>query len=214
VKLRLLLPLLTIVYTHSACNSNANNKNVHDSALVVDSPIRDIYKKSDGDSSASKKAINHVKVSGQNNAETLSDIFNDYVARYKTICSIDSAFKIGTDTFVLHLQHYCLMDSAVDVPKKYVYMYKLDSFVTHSFITSLSIKKNNKIIVQRKISKRDFEKALYSELKDYGVLFCPSVTVLNGTINLAYSISIPLTDVGVSATAEIDRNGILIFKGR
>jgi hypothetical protein len=214
VKLRLLLPLLTIVYTHSACNSNANSKNAHDSTLLVDSPIKDIYKKSDGDSPASKKAINHVKVSGQNNAESLSDIFNDYVARYKTVCSIDSSFTIGTDTFVVHLQHYCLMDRAVDVPKKYVYMYKLDSFVTHSFITSLSIKKNDKIIVQRKISKQDFEKVLYSELKDYGVLFCPSVTVLNGTISLGYSISIPLTDVGVGATAEIDRNGIVIFKGR
>ncbi|MHA4810911.1 hypothetical protein ACX0G9_22580 [Flavitalea flava] len=96
--------------------------------------------------------------------------------------------------------------------KAYVYMYKLDSFVTHNFVTQVRLDKNNKTILQRTIYKEDFEKFLDSPLKDYATLRCPSLAISNGSIELDYSISIPLTDVGVGMTMMIKNDGTISYQ--
>jgi hypothetical protein len=128
-------------------------------------------------------------------------------------CTIDSVFHFGGDTFRLNVKHYCLWDSAIKVPKKYVYMYKLDSFVTHNFATDIKLDKNNSTILQKTIYKRDFNKFLRPQLRDYGALLCPEMSLSNDTIQSGYSISIPLTDVGIGLTMGIDHNGHIFEKG-
>jgi len=145
---------------------------------------------------------------------SLSSIYNDYVAGYQKSLVIDSVFKMENDTFHLHLKHYCLMDSAVTLPGKYVEMYKLDSFVTHNFVTDLKLEKNNHTLLRMTIRKKDFDPRLYTALRDYGVLYAPSLAIVKGNIQLDYSISIPLTDVGVGVTAVIHQNGDILFNGR
>ena len=103
------------------------------------------------------------------------------------------------------------MDSAIKVPKNYVDIYKLDSFVTHNFVTILRLEKNNKTIIQRRVYKRDFEKFLFQQLKKYGALLCPSLDLSNGTIDLDYSISIPLTDIGTGIMI-LNRDGTIVYK--
>jgi hypothetical protein len=178
-------------------------KDKHASESVTDSQHK---------SSIKDTATRHENPGEDNPGGNLTSNFNEYVAQYKNPCLIDSVFTIGADTFKLHLKHYCLMDSAIKVPKKYVDMYKLDSFVTHNFVTTVRLDKNNKTILQRTVYKKDFEKFLYPQLKEYGALFCPSMHLLNDTIELDYSISIPLTDVGIGVTMVINRDGTIAYK--
>lgn len=145
--------------------------------------------------------------------QELTDTYNGYIERYKKPCIIDSIFAFGADTFEIHLKHYCLMDSAIKVPEKYVHMYKLDSFVTHNFVTEARLDKNNKTIFQTTVYKKDFEKFLYPQLKEYGTLFCPEMKISGDTVELDYSISIPLTDVGVGVAMLINRDGSVVYKG-
>jgi hypothetical protein len=92
-------------------------------------------------------------------------------------------------------------------------MYKLDSYVTHNFATDIKLDKNNSTILQKTIYKRDFNKFLRLQLRDYGALLCPEMSLSNDTIQLGYSISIPLTDVGIGLTMGIDHNGHIFEKG-
>jgi hypothetical protein len=49
-------------------------------------------------------------------------------------------------------------------------------------------------------------------LKEYGVLFCPEINLSEDTIQLDYSISIPLTDVGAGVEMIINRDGSVVYK--
>ena len=93
-------------------------------------------------------------------------------------------------------------------------MYKLDSFVTHNFMTELVLKKNNKVLTKKEVVKKDFTPFLTDQLKEYAVLLSPSVNLSQMGINLDYSISIPLTDVGVGVTMILKYNGSVTYTGR
>ena len=211
--LKSIIPSAIALLMLVSCNNNVKVKNDHDSSVVTDSPVREVYSKASSDSIRNGKSENKKNGNTENPDGDVNEIYAEYVSNYKKPCLIDSSFVIDGNKYVIDLSHYCLMDSAVVVPKKYVYMYKLDSFLTHNFVTKLSIKKDNKTIVERTISKKDFEKFLYPQLKQYGVLFCPALKISNGFFTLDYSISIPLTDVGVGTSAQIDHNGNIHFKG-
>jgi len=154
-----------------------------------------------------------VDTSKDDEDEDLIKMYKDYVDQYKKPCIIDSVFALGGDTFHLHVKHYCLLDSAIKAPGQYVKMYKLDSFVTHNFATVLKLDKNGKTILERTVYKKDFEKFLRPPLQKYGALLCPELSLSANQVKLDYSISIPLTDVGVGVTVLIDRNGTVSGKG-
>jgi len=143
--------------------------------------------------------------------ESLDSIYGQYVALYKQPRVIDSTFVIDGDTYHFHLKHFCLMDSAITLPRRYTDLYKMDSFVTHNFVTGLTMEMNKKVLYQKTVKRVDFDSFLHPEEKKYGVLFCPSVKRLNDTIRLRYSISIPLTDVGVGVTMKISKNGTVSY---
>ena len=195
--MKLILSFWATIIFLSACN-NSTVKDTHGSGSVADSQV--------------KKVDNNAVNDTTNPSGDITSNFNEYVARYNKPCLIDSVFTIGADTFDLHLKHYCLMDSAIKVPEKYVSMYKLDSFVTHNFVTIVRLDKNNKTILQRKVYKKDFENFLFPQLKEYGALLCPSLNLSNGTIDLDYSVSIPLTDVGTGITMILNRDGTIVYK--
>jgi predicted nucleotidyltransferase len=119
---------------------------------------------------------------------------------------------MGGDSFKVHLKYYCLKDSAIKVPKELVYMYKLDSFVTHNFVTRVRIERNGVSILEKTIHKEEFDKFLYPEWKQYSVLRDPSLELKNNLIEISNSISIPLTDLGVLTSILVDRDGKVIYK--
>jgi hypothetical protein len=89
--------------------------------------------------------------------------------------------------------------------------FHLDSFVTHNFVSDLAFEKEGREILRRSIVKNDFDKFLYPEEKSYGALLFPELRLGGDSIELGYSISIPLTDVGVGAHVAIYADGHVRF---
>jgi hypothetical protein len=144
--------------------------------------------------------------------EYLKEFYADYIKSYSTPFNIDTSFTIGNDTFNLTMQHRCLMDSAIIVPGSYyLKFYGFDSLLTHNFITSVRLSKNGNIILNRDITKEDFNKFMFENLNKYAVLRFPDFRLVSDSIFLSYSITIPLTDVGIGAHAKIDKDGKIAF---
>jgi len=198
---KLISPFFLVISLYSCNNATLNNTHEGDSVgkKNIDSNLSSIH----------TSLSDTTKIDGD---QELRDMFNEYVARYKKRYTIDSGFVFGVDTFHLQLTHYCLNDSAIKVPRQYVYMYKLDNFVTHNFATTLRLDKNNRIIVQKTVTKEDFGKLIDKDLRELGTLRYPSMRLENDSIGLDYSISIPLTDVGIGVTMMIDRDGGISYR--
>jgi len=208
--------LISILYLLAGCVNNNAPKVKVDSVSRHDIPYKDVYSKRDTDTNnLAKNNLDNKEVSsdeGSGEGPDLQSIFNDYIGTYKKPCVIDTAFSIGTDRYTFHAEHECLMDSGITVPKDYVYMYKLDSFVTHNFLTHVRLAKNDKSIVEKTIYKKNFDSVLRPDLKRYAVLFCPYFLLKDNRILLHYSVSIPLTDVGIGAYADMDGKGNIVFR--
>lgn len=176
----------TIVYLGCNNTSGGSQANTNDSTIEVN-----------------KKASNE--------DSELSQIVKDYIQLYKSPFLLDSSYFLGNDTIRISLKHACLMDSSIVIPKKYVGIYGLDSFITNNFLSSITVEKNHNVIMERKISKDDFRKFLDPNLKLYGVLLYPSIKSFPDSIEIRYSLSIPLTDVGIGVGAIIKNNDSLSF---
>jgi len=159
-----------------------------------------------------KSKDNAVLGANDNPSGELEDIYKNYVKSYTQPYHLDSVFIIGNDKYAISLTHICTMDNGIVVPGKYVKMYGMDSFVTHNFETHLVLIKNNKTLLSRSIRKFDFETMLKEsglELNSFGVLLYPDFSITDHGIKIHYSISIPLTDVGIGTTVDISPNGEL-----
>ena len=141
------------------------------------------------------------------------DILSEYIKGYDKKKIIDTSYQTGKDKFHLHLEHYCLFDSNIHEPKKYVALYGLDSFITHSFEANIILKKNGVEVLNSKIRKENFDSMpVDSSLVNYGALLYPTFRFVNENAEIGFSISIPLTDVGVGMSVRLDNNGKLTYK--
>ena len=144
--------------------------------------------------------------------DELKSYYDEYIASYTQPCVIDSSFRLGSSRFTIHLEDTCLMDNAIIVPKKYVNMYKLDSFVTHTFRSRVRLEKDGRSILDRVIVRQDFDPLLFEALQHYANIRCPDIRLRRDSIFVEYSISIPLTDVGSLEYAVIDTTGNIRFR--
>lgn len=139
---------------------------------------------------------------------SLTQILDDLRESYKDTTKIDTTFLLnGIDTVTVELRHYCTYDYKINLPVRYRRMYKLSSFQTHDFISTLEFRLNSKVIFKGFIEKEDFRNLLDDELKKYGVLLYPNLEVEDNGIAIQYSISVPLSDVGRGFIVEIDTLG-------
>lgn len=193
--------MLLLVFFCTKCSDAPNNNNNatspddsialhHDSGT---SEVPDSYKDTDLDE------------------DDLKEILAEHIRSYKDPVTIDSTWFAGKDTFRLVLTYSCLMDSAVTVPAQYVKFYGLDSFVTHNFTSSLQVKKNGILLLDRTIKKQDFDKELDASLRNYGVLLSPYIKLFTDSVQINYSLSIPLTDVGIPVSAVVNKEGGIRF---
>jgi hypothetical protein len=141
----------------------------------------------------------------------LDSILEDYLKGYKNPYSKDTSFFVGNDTLQIKIKHYCLLDSAISLPKRYLTIYNLDSFITHNFESKIQLRKNEILILNTTIKKENFAQFLNPELVKYGALLYPEIRKEDGRIFVDYSISIPLTDVGIPVHAEIKEDGTIIY---
>jgi hypothetical protein len=82
--------------------------------------------------------------------------------------------------------------------------YTNEDLKTHNFACDLMINKNGTEFLNKTITKNDF----VNELKDYtiesyGILFEPYIKNENLNVYANFSISIPLTDIGIGVTDTI-----------
>lgn len=175
-----------------------------DSAVVAVAPVY----------GAAKDTVARVTTdsSEEGGEDELRGFYAEEIASYTKKCMIDSAFRLGMDHYRLYLKDSCLMDSAIVLPKEYVNTYKLDSFVTHTFISKVRLERNGKTILDRVITKEDFTPLLDASLRQYATVRCPNITLKRDSVLIGYSISIPLTDVGQLKYAVIDGSGNLTFR--
>ena len=108
--------------------------------------------------------------------------------------------------------HYCTYDSALHLPSKYIEDYGLKEFTTHDFKSILKISSADSLVVDTVITKKTFKDEMFREEKLYGVLLHPRLLFSDTSLMIEYSISIPLTDVGVSAYLECGYDGKLSVK--
>jgi hypothetical protein len=124
--------------------------------------------------------------------------------------SKDTVFIMGNDTVSIAFNHSCTGDSFL-LPAKYIETYKMDHFMAHSLKSDIIIKKNGVKLLGRRIEKKDFGSLVEGDLKDYAVLLYPIIERENDTIYIDYSISVPLTDVGIGVRASIKKDGSIQF---
>jgi hypothetical protein len=130
---------------------------------------------------------------------------------YNVIKIIDTTLMAGPDTLHLHLKYYCIKDSDLIIPKKYVFGEKSPKdFITHNFASDIKITQKGQIIFNKTIRKNSFDTILTEQLKNYGMLMMPYLSSSNGNKNqivLDYSISIPASEIGTSVSLIINKNG-------
>lgn len=165
-----------------------------------------------------QKAINDQMTKGDRpddgqETPTYAEEMHSTLKSYKEIKQIDTLIIDGNDSLRIHIKHYCLHDSAIIVLKSYMSAwgkeYAID-FTTHNFATKITVLNNRDTIFNKIIKKKDFDNVIRDQLKQYAVLFNPYFRGYNktrGFLIFGYSISIPMTDIGVPASLTIDKKG-------
>jgi len=145
------------------------------------------------------KTIEKVADEEFTDAEEFKYAYDVLIKSYKEKIHIDSLYVIDNDTFNVILTYSCLLNSKVIVPKSYFAPNLNDDLTTHNFIVDLKIIKNNKIFIEKSIEKKYFFNTLNNEdIKKYGILINPYIRREDKMIFIDISVSIPLTDIGVS----------------
>lgn len=161
----------------------------------------DVKSKNTIDSSSISKAIDTVQ-----EEEREPDYRKEYIETYSKKILVDTAFTQEPKKCRVIFNHFCTMDSNLIVPAKYNFDTKKD-FVTHNFKSDLILIQEKDTLFKKQVTKSDFNPVLYSALKQYATLQSPFLELRNDSIFIHYSISIPVTDVGIAATIKFNKNG-------
>jgi len=143
---------------------------------------------------------------------TFKEVLTEELASYNKIQNIDTLIVDGNDSMRVYCKFYCLHDSALVVPKHYLWGGdKSKDFITHNFAAKIILTKNRDTVLNKIFLKKDFTHALYEDLQKHatfvGFNFGGYNTKLKDKFLFGCSISIPLTDVGVAAYLAIDKSG-------
>lgn len=104
------------------------------------------------------------------------------------------------------LRHYCTFDSGLTVPARYNEDIRRD-FVTHHFRSRITLLADSDTVFSKHLDKYTFNRLLFPALRSYATLLSPELTLQQDSIQLRYSISIPVTDVGIGATITFAPDG-------
>jgi hypothetical protein len=136
----------------------------------------------------------------------------DYIKAYKDTVRVDTSLEYNHEKLKISFKHYCTYDSALHLPSKYIGIYGLKEFTTHDFKSILKISSGENLIIDTTITKEMFKDKIFEEEKSYGALLYPHLSFSDKGVTIDYSISIPLTDVGVGASLECSYDGKLSMK--
>jgi len=137
------------------------------------------------------------------------DARKDLIASYDKPVFIDTFFVANGKKLEVLFHYWCTMDSSIIVPAKYNFDTDKD-FVTHDFISDLTVLSGKDTVFKKHITKATFNNlldTLDTPLKKYATLLGPTVSINRDSIQIYYSISIPVTDVGIGVNIKFDKNG-------
>jgi len=197
------LPLLFIIFLLSCNNPH------HNSSGKVITTSKDSLKQKSIDS---QMALGN-RPDSEQQEPAFSEVLKDQLASYNKIKRIDTLIIAGKDSLRLHFKYYCLHDSSLIVPKKYIWSGKNPKdFTTNNFAMDIIIVNNKDTVLNKTFRKNDFMDVLTDgSLKKYAVIFDANFEGYNSKIKGEFlfdcSLSIPLTDVGVPAYIAVDKKG-------
>jgi hypothetical protein len=196
---------IVFIFLLASCHDKHSNKGFYNK------PIETI-----NDSIKNRRAIDSQMALGnrpdsEQAGPSFQEVLAERLAAYNKVENIDKLVIDGKDSLQLHETYYCLHDSSLMVPKHYMWGGDTTKdFVTHNFAAKVVVIKNKDTVLNRTFKKNDFNKTLFEALKKYAIIFDASYIGYNkekGEFALGYSISIPLTDVGVPAYLVVDKKG-------
>lgn len=149
------------------------------------------------------------------NSADFSALRKDYVSGYNRAVTFDTVIICNQkERFHLKSSYYCLFDDGINLPGKYVWEDTTKSFTTHNFCHKVQIVLNEDTIFNKTISRNDFLYHLYPALQNYAVLMEPSFSFnqIDQVFEFSYSLSIPVTDVGLAIKLSTDKSGNIRVK--
>src|ERR1044072_4247920 len=128
--------------------------------------------------------------------ENQVDFRQEFISLYQRPVHVDTSFLIDRKKYRVVFRHFSSMDNGLLVPAKYNFDTHKD-FITHNFASDLTVLSNNDTAFKKHITKSTFENVLDNSLKNYGTLLYPDFHIKGDSIRISYSISIPVTDIGI-----------------
>ena len=128
------------------------------------------------------------------------------IKSYTAPLIIDTSFLWKDTVYTLTLKHFSSMDSGLTIPAKYNFDTNT-AFTTHNFKSQLILVKQGDTVINKEITKDTFKKSLTPEFESYGTLLFPALRIKNDAIEIGYSLSIPVTDVGIPVAILFRTNG-------
>jgi hypothetical protein len=138
----------------------------------------------------------------------------EYVNNYDHIFVMDSTFHNAKgENIRLYYKQYCLFDSALHIPGKYIWEDSTASFITHNYAIDLVIVLGAAdTLFSQTLTKDTFRSKLTDELLTYGTLLEPNnpeFDLPTGRLRFLASIGIPITPIGTSIKYNIGTDGKL-----
>lgn len=121
-----------------------------------------------------------------------------------TRMKIDTSFEVEGEKYHVLVTTDFDTTKRIVVPKKYVEVYQMNEFIVFESFTSVKIMRNDRVVLDTVLQKRDFLDSMDSSLVKYGNLMFPVVRIRNGWLELGQSLSIPMTDVGILVESKFE----------
>jgi len=200
-----LLVVIFIVLGYSGCHSGNDKSN------------NSIANKTADSISKQKIIDSEMKAGERPDSEQLEPSFDEVKAdlfkSYNQIKNTDTTIIDGKDSLTLHFKYYCLHDSSLIVPGRYIAWNGVEKkdYTVNNFVSKILIVKNKDTILNRTFLKKDFDKVIFEEERKYGIMFdadFQGYSKTKGEFLFGYTITIPMTDVGVPASITVNKMGI------
>ena len=136
----------------------------------------------------------------------LAQVRKEFISTYLNPVLIDTSFYWEDSLYKVKFTHYATMDSGLTVPSLYNFDTNKD-FVTHNFKSNLLIMHDADTLLTKEITKQTFKEYLRPELDSFATLLFPNFYIKGDTIKLSYSLTIPVTDVGIHVEVKFDIKG-------
>lgn len=130
----------------------------------------------------------------------------EFISQYDTPLRIDTAVTFGDKKYDVVFIHSAIMDSSFIVPARYYFDTHSD-FIVHPFFSTLIVHARGDTLFKKDVKAAAFGRLLDTTLQRYATLLYPVVLLKPDSISIRYSISIPVTDIGIPATITFDYNG-------